>query len=286
MEAAMRLVYQSGYSTTVRREGDELLAESFLLSSYMEAVASLRVDVSGFRVRHAQWEIYRSPGGSLNGGRVLPQVNGIETYFKEAGRLLRAAKEDGGEVPRELFNECVNGIIQAETFLYYERGFGSPREYEEFWEKSFTDSCRYYKHLERTTQTWCGFVGDLNRQGRLFDRYKSCQVFQTMDGTMVANGSFVDSFHELGVSMLLDAEGLITAVSGNFIRPPDQVCVESEKYLASLPGRFVGGLSRKDVAALIGGAEGCVHLMDIVNEVRKAAAAALEEQRRDAAPLQ
>lgn len=266
----------------MHREGDELLAESYLLSSVMEATATLRVDASRFRVRHARWDIYRSPGGSLNRGKELPQLNGIEAYFQEARQLLQAVGDEGNGIPRELFNECVNGIIQAETFLYAERGFRSPREYEEFWEKFYTNSCRYYKHLERTTQTWYDFVGDPGRQGRLFNRYKSCQVFRTMDGTLVANGSFVDSFHELGVSMLLDASGLITAISGNFIRPPDQICVESEKHLASLPGRFISDMSKKDVIAAVGGAEGCMHLMDIVNEVRKAAAAALAEPRPDA----
>ena len=273
----MRVLYQNSYVTTVKREGDELLASSFFLSSGYEATAALRVDVSSFRVKRARLDIYRSPGNSLNGGKDLPHLEGIEAYFNEAGQLLQAVGKEGNGIPRDLFNECLNGIIQAETYVFEERGFPSPRAYEEFWEQFYSDSCRFYRHLARTTHTWYEHVGPTSRRGNLFNRYKNCAVYRTPDGNMAATGSFSDSFHELGLTVLLQRDGLITGVSGNFIRVPDPVCAESEKHLASLTGKLVTGLGKKDIRAMVGGAEGCMHLLDIANDVRKAATAALEQ---------
>ncbi len=114
---------------------------------------------SSFRVRRARLDIYRSPGNSLNGGKDLPHLEGIEAYFNEAGQLLQAVGTEGNGMTRDLFNECINGMIQAETYVYEERGFPSPRAYEEFWEQYYSHSCRFYTHLGRTTHTWyraCG----------------------------------------------------------------------------------------------------------------------------------
>ncbi len=272
----MRVLYQNSYVTTVMREGDELLASSFFLSSCYEATATLRVDVSSFRVKRARLDIYRSPGNSLNGGKDLPQLEGIEAYFNEAGQLLQAVGNEGNGIPRDLVHECLNGIIQAETYLFEERGFPSPRAYEEFWEKFYSDACRYYTHLARTKQTWFGHLGCPHRQGNLFNRYKTCAVYQMMDGTLIAQGSFSDSFHELGLSVLLQQDGLITGVSSNFIRIPDPVCSESATHLALLTGKQFTKLSKRDIKAMVGGAEGCDHLLDIANDIRKAVTATLE----------
>lgn len=94
---------------------------------------------------------------------------------------------------------------------------------------------------------------------------------------MVTTGSFNDSFQELGLSVLLQRDGLITDISGNFIRTRDPVCVETEQFLASLTGKLVTELDRKDIRTTLGGAEGCVHLVDITNDVCKAVTVALEQ---------
>jgi hypothetical protein len=272
----MKFLYQDSHMTTIKREEDELLASSLFLSSDYEITAMLRVDVRSFRVKRACLDTYRSPGNCLNGGKDLPQLVGFEAYFNEGRELLRAVGNEGNGVPRDLFNECVNGIIQAETYLLEERGFPSPRAYEEFWEKSYATSCRYYAHVARATYTWYEYLGHTQRRGNLFNRYKSCAVYQKRDGDLVAQGSFSDSFHELGLSAQLRRDGVIADISGNFIRTRDPVCLEVEQRLASLKGKPVTELGKRDIREMLGGAEGCVHLADIANDLRKAIAAALK----------
>lgn len=273
----MRALYYNNYVNTIRWEGDELLAESYFLSTQFEAAAVLRVDVRSFRVKEARWDIYRSPGGALNGGQIVPELNGIAAYFDGVQDIMKKTRGLGGGLPRVLFTECVKGLIQAETYVYKERGYPTTRDYDEYWNTSYLNQCRYYSNLDRVTLSWFDYVGDPHREGCIFNRYKNCAVYQTVDGTMVANGSFIDSFHELGVSMLLRKDGLITAVSGNFLRPPDPVCVESEQHLASLPGKFVTDLSKKDLAAVVGGAHGCAHLLDIVDDVCRAVTVVIQQ---------
>lgn len=280
----MRALYHQFYSSSVRREKDELLAESYFLSTRGEAVASLRADVSSFEVREARWDIYRSPDGGPRGGRSVPEIKGMVAYFEDVHRILRTVGDEGGGLPRELIAECVKAIIQAETYVYRERGFPTTRDYDQHWNRMYLNGCRYYSHLDRVTLSWYDYVGDPDRQGCLFNRCKSCTVHQMLDGTIVACGSFSDTFHELGVSLLLTGSGLVTAVSGNFLRPPDPVCVECEQKLMGLPGKNLARLTKKETAALIGGAEGCLHLLDLVNDLRRAAAVVVEELARPAEP--
>lgn len=280
----MRALYHQFYSSSVRREKNELLAESFFLSTRGEAVGSLRVDVSSFKIGEARWDIYRSPDGRLNGGRSLPEIEGMVAYFEDVRQILRTVGDQGGGLPRELIAECIKAIIQAETYVFRERGFSTTRDYDEHWNRMYLNGCRYYSHLDRVTLSWFDYVGDPGRQGCLFNRCKSCAVHRMLDGTMVASGSFSDTFHELGVSLLLTGSGVVTAVSGNFLRPPDPVCVECEQRLMGLPGKNLARLGRKETAAMLGGAEGCLHLLDLVNDLCRAAAVAVEELARPADP--
>ncbi|OPX86791.1 MAG: hypothetical protein A4E53_02823 [Pelotomaculum sp. PtaB.Bin104] len=86
----MKSVYQINHFTTVETLGDdELLAKSILLSTFFEAAGRLIVDQSSFKIKKARWDIYRSPGSSLNGGSEIPGLTGIEAYLNSGGALSR-----------------------------------------------------------------------------------------------------------------------------------------------------------------------------------------------------
>lgn len=267
----MEALYHSSSFTTVKTlPGGELLAECFYLGTDIEAVGKLQVDAKSFSIRGARWDIYRSPGGSLNGGRDLPELLGVEAYFNSGGDLRRAAGGEGGGLPRELLAECVRGIIQAETFIFNERGYPTARAYEESWKKMYSDSCRYYSNLDRVTRSWFDHVGGLLRSGCLYNRCKSCSVRRLPEGGLTAAGSFSDSFHELGVHLSLTGEGVATTCTGNFLRAPDRVCFENAGHLDYLVGKKIAALNKKMVAAGLGGPQGCNHLVDIVYDIARA----------------
>lgn len=254
-----------------------MLAESTLISTGIEAVGQLVVDVKSFEIKKARWEICRSPGGSLNGGKELPELNGVEAYFSAGAVLRRVVGEAAGGLPRELLAECVKGLIQAETFIYRDRGFPSATAYDEYWDKMYLNACRYYSNLERVTCTWMGYVVNHQREGNLFNRFLGCRVYRQDEGKITASGHFSDSFHELGVLADLDGKGEVARSTGSFQRAPDPVCFECSQHARNLIGKKIAQLTKKEIGTLVGGSQGCNHMVDVVFELSRAVKAATGE---------
>lgn len=273
------ILYQSNNISTVKMINEhELLATSIFLSTSFEAVGQLVTDLESFRIRKARWDIYRSPDGRLNGGKELPELNGVEAYFSAGKALRRVVGEEAGGLPRELLAECVKGMIQAETYLYDARGYPTREAYDEYWDQAYLNACRYYSNLERVVRRWTEHVGNFNRKGTLFNRVKNCRVSRRSDRIFMASGSFSDSFHELGVYAELDGEGMIRYCTGNFLRAPDQVCYESKEHLLNLVGKKITTLNKKEIGELVGGPQGCDHLFDIVYGLSQAVTAVIGEK--------
>jgi hypothetical protein len=238
-----------------------LLAESTFISTNFEAVGQLVIDLKSFGIKKARWDIYRSPGGSMNGSKELPELIGVEAYFNAGGSLRRVAGEEAGGLPRELLAECVKGIIQAETFVFDARGYPSPGAYEDYWDKIYLNACRYFSNLEHIVSRWFDYVGYYKRERNLFNRYMSCRVCRQ---------------DELGVQADLNGEGIVVACAGNFLRAPDQICFENREHLIKLAGKKIACMEKKEIGELLGGPQGCNHLVDIVSGLGKAVTFALE----------
>ncbi|MCG9969126.1 DUF2889 domain-containing protein [Pelotomaculum terephthalicicum JT] len=272
----MEILYQSSSFSTVKVvHGDELLAESILISTDFEAVGRLVADLKSFRIKDARWDVYRSPGNSMNGGKELPELTGVEAYFSAGGFLRRAAGDEAGGLPRELLAECVKGIIQAETFIFIARGYPSAKAYEDYWDKIYLNVCRYYSNLERIARRWFDYIGDYHRAGNLFNRFLHCRVCRRDDRYLTASGSFSDSFHELGVRVDLNDKGAIIDCAGNFLRAPDQVCLENREHVFKLIGKEIARMEKKEIGELVGGPQGCNHLVDLIHGIGKAVTVSL-----------
>lgn len=275
----MEALYQGSYFCSVKKvQGGELLAETVFLSTAFEAVGRLIVDLTSYRIKEARWDIYRSPENKLIGGDFVPALIGIEAYFSIGQALNRVGNGEGGGLVKDLLAECVRGIIQAETYVYKDRGYASADEYENSWRKDHVNSCRYYSSLHRVINGWFDHVGDYMRDHTLFNRYKSFAVYGQTDGSFLAASSFSDSFHELNVQLSFNGtKGTITDCKGTFLRAPDLVCFENTNHFTSLMGKSVVGISKKEVAKAMGGPNGCFHLVDIVYDTLAAFSAALKK---------
>lgn len=260
----MSQIYHSNVVTTVSKAAPgQLLAQTLMLSGGYEAVARMTVAADSFIISEAGWEIHRSPGGRLNGGRAVPELAGQEAYFK-IGPALKSVGLADGELPRELLADCVKGVIQAETYIFEGRGFANTEEYEAFWRDSYRNSCRRYSSAEGSEQSWFEFIEGRQWGGNcLFSRCKTATVHRLADGRLAANGSFIDSFHELNFAVVTDA-GRITSCSAELVRVPHPVCRETEALVAALTGRAMHDITARAAAECAGGPAGCNHLVDIV----------------------
>lgn len=266
----MYCIYHACYSTMVTKNNQELWSQCVYLSTDTEAIGMLRVEVSSYRIKEARWEVCRSPGHALNGSFDMPELKDSEVYLNAGAVLREKVGEQGGGLARELFSECVRGLLQAETYVYKERGYASAKEYDEQWEQFDTISCRYYSNIERVVQPWREYVGDYMRNNWLYNRIKTCTLMQCPDNSLLTNASFIDSYHELTVRIATDRNGVINNCSGNYLRAPDQICFESAELLDSLLGKNLTDLTKKVVARDLGGSMGCNHLVDLVFDISRA----------------
>ncbi len=265
----MTRLYHSTLFTVVNKTGpDELIAQSTLLATGWEATATIRAATATFAIADARWVVCRSPGGKQNGGRAVPALIGVAACLG-SGPALRAAAGGEGELAYSLLTECVKGIIQAETYLFRERGFRDATAYEKSWKENYTGSCRLYSSKEYTRRSWYEHIADRAWSDLLFTRSKTAAVTAADNSAVTVAGSFIDSFHEIGASLAVRGD-TVTAADGGFLRAPDDLCPGSAAVLASLVGTPLANLDRKGISSRLGGPQGCTHLADLITHMLNA----------------
>jgi hypothetical protein len=255
-------VLQRHWFTTVYREtpGGLLKAKTVYCGTDGEMGAILKVVPETLKITDACWEHYSPPVTKID----INELIGVEAYLN-SGPALKEALKDLGDFPRLLFAETVRGVIQAETFIWEERGFASLADYSSYWEKMYANSCRYYSNLDRVGKTWGEYV-HFTRSSNLFNRFKSQLVYQCPDNGYRISGQLSDSFHEVSVDLTLNQHLEVIEAQGKLLRAPDDVCREATKYLHRLPGQAVNDLNKKHIVNLLGQGNGCVHLIDVVHD--------------------
>lgn len=265
----MAFLYHSNTFLKVNRIDNELQAECTILSNDTEAVAWVYADVNNLKITRAGWALYRSFENKASVFE-LPELIGIEAYITGGPALKKLLGASGQELARELIAECFRGMLQAETFFFMERGFQSAQQYDDFCEANSIGACRYYSHLDQTEKQWTEWVETTERSYNLFNRSKTVNVQQLQQSAFIVTASFIDSFHHLGILMELNEEGIVQKASGDYISAPDKICYVNTEHLPSFIGTKLTDMSKKEIAALAGGAEGCNHLVDLIYEAAKA----------------
>jgi hypothetical protein len=265
----MKIIYQKNNACTVNRERDDLVAEYVLVSTLQEARAEITVDVEKFAIKSARWDVFRLPEGYTALGSDIPELIGLEAFFQAGAGIRQAIGDEMNGLIQALVNECVKGLIQAETYVYGERGYSSASEYDRHWETFDPEYCRYYKNIDRIAMHWSEYLGGCRRERNLFHRNRQCTVYRQAEG-MVLNGSFIDSFHEFGLMMRLNLQGEIADCRGDFLRAPDRICFENSEHLQRLKGKNLSGVTKRLLGQDLGGPQGCFHLVDMAYELAQA----------------
>lgn len=261
------LFQKSLRSSTRSADHGKISAEAVLLSTDAEMVARIVVANDTFVIEKAEWESLRSGSHYLPSAGTASQLIGNQAYFGVAASLARAFPDEKNVAQRTLFSECSKAVIQSECYLYPQRGFADKQAYQADWDVSHPDSCRYYSHLDIVRRRWFGYIGEEPRTGSLFHRHKNVAIWLSDTGMLQSTGSFLDSFHELGIQATCEAEGRIVAMNGSFLRAPDSICFGTAALLASLSGRNIREITRKDMNRSVGGSDGCAHLLDLGQEM-------------------
>lgn len=262
----MKNLFQSNWYTEVRHSDKKhLRAVTSYLDTYREAAAQLLIDINSFIIKEAIWEEQRSTEPISNKTHQVTPLLGKEAYLSSGRMLKEAAAFLNDPLAVALFTETIKGIIQAETFLWEERGYSSEEEYENKWTDFYSGSCRYYSNLDRISKSWYTHVGQSKRDGNLFVRFKTQSLLGLGDDQYLLTGNLSDSFHELNLNIKLNGF-TIEDTDGILLRAPDQVCKEAADLLNNLQGINLHDINKKEIAGILGKGQGCVHLFDLVND--------------------
>ncbi len=260
----MHCAYQRFWHSSVRLDKDELVVEATYCSTDQELCARMIVDPESFIVRQAWWEVYRAPGEDYPRITKIPGLEGMTAYFGCGKKLREALSPMQFPEAKDLFAEGVRGVVQSETFLWENRGYAGTKEYENYWYDLYDGACRYYSNTDRVTNKWYDHVGYTHRSGTLFNRMKSQFLYQRKKDALIV-GHLHDSFHSVAIELELEnGEGKIISAKGEILRAPDPVCAEAAVFMDTLKGVFPLEMGKKELAILLGGGNGCVHLIDLV----------------------
>lgn len=104
----------------------------------------------------------------------------------------------------------------------------------------------------------------------LFNRSISVNVRSTDEETVTVDGVFMDLFHELSITLVLDLESnIITSADGEFCRIPHSECSQTLKLINNLVGVDINRNARKQIQAAVGLKDGCVHITELALECVK-----------------
>lgn len=261
----MEFLQQRHWHTTVMREDKKtIIAKTDYMDNLIERRAVIKVDVFSLEITEAWLERLGRAGDMAEKRHYIEKLKGVKAYLGNGRPLKEALQEAGDQLERSLFNESVIGIIQAETFLFEERGYPDAATYNQFWEEYYLGSCRYYSNLDQVKSSWIDFVGTSLRQKNLFNRGKCQQMMRDQNGDYLIWGSLIDTFHQMGTFIKADQGMKITAAHGQLIRMPDAVCSSAAGLMDNLPGVDLSGISKKELAGILGAGQGCIHIIDLV----------------------
>lgn len=104
----------------------------------------------------------------------------------------------------------------------------------------------------------------------LFNRSISVNVRLVDEGQVTVDGVFLDSHHELCLTVQVDIDSnIITSVDGEFRRVPHTDCVFTRDHIKKLIGVNLNKNVRRQIQSAIGLKEGCTHLTDLALECVK-----------------
>ena len=104
----------------------------------------------------------------------------------------------------------------------------------------------------------------------LFNRTISVNVCLVGEKTVTVNGIFLDSQHELCITLEADLESYtITSAVGELRRAPHMDCGHTQERIKELVGVNLDRNVRKQIQAAVGLEHGCTHLTDLTLECVK-----------------
>lgn len=279
----MSLVFYSDTVQTVRRiSADDLRSECTILDNDQEVTAWIIADVRDFVVKDAGWEVCRHD--SYPSGRVpVPEIVGIRAYLNAGGHFKRALAGKGGNLLQELLSECIRGFVQTVCRTQKEHGYASSHEYYTNFRREYLNSCRLYSGTPPDDIAWSKKVYYQPAEV-IFNRSNAVSISVKDSGDYIIVSHFSDSHQQLAAQLTTDANGVVTAAEGFYLRIPDHRCGENVEFVPHLVGCSLVGMKKPTLGLIVGGAKGCDHLVTMLYNASSTFTRMLKHQRHASSP--
>jgi len=263
----MSIIGHRNIFSTVERQGNLVTATAVVLSKELEAQAQLIVGVNDYIIVDATWEISIATGNIPLGRGTATEAIGAMANTGIGRALVELGQSRGGEKIKVLLFECVKSLMQAETYLYTERGYPDQPSYQAYWMDKERNGCRFYTCPKDNNPGWFNHVGSYKRGRNLFNRSKS-YILSSQNGDYTIQGTFTDSYHEMsGEIRFHKSTGTIQHCELWVFRAPGESCREAADHGRQFVGMNLYALTRKQIVEVAGGMLGCYHLTDLLTDM-------------------
>lgn len=264
----MDIVRQSDVSCNVKLEGNRVYSHGILIDNEWEAEVKIWVDVKTFIIEEATWEIHRTPLDIPIGCYSINAMRGKSGYIDGKKELNILLSQKGGEMLKYMFNQCINGLIQAETCVYKQRGYVKAEDYDAYWDELEKNGCRMYSNKSEDDLSWSKYSAPLIQENNLFNRFKSTKIIYNGDKNMLCYGNLADTYHRINVNIEYNKDtGIISDCEILFSKAPGKACFTNDIHKHKLIGVNFKELTKKEIICLLGKSEGCYHLVEIVVDI-------------------
>ncbi len=265
----MAFFNQVNVSVNVDRYKDSVVSLSVYLDRKQEIRGYIRADTESYAIQDAWCETVRSREAGKTGIVSLDFMKGMNAHIDGKRKAAGTLKSSYAPEVRYLMGQCFNGLIQAESYLYRERGFKSREQYNKYWDILEENGCRMYSHPSEDDLRWMDYIPQYERKHMLFSRFKNFEIEQEGD-CCKGRGRFIDSFHELYVQVRCDrSSGVIKKCDISYVRAPGAACFSNDSHGKKLEGMKLSELTGRHIVDMFGRSEGCYHLVEILKDLFK-----------------
>lgn len=263
----MEILRQTNITTRVSLQGRELVSRTLYLDRNYEIEGIIRADVRSLIIKDAWQEVLKAPAQVQAGLRRIPFPEGATAGIRGKKALSLLLEQPEGAQVKYLMNQCINGIIQGESYIYQERGFCDREAYNRYWDKIGAQGCRMYSQPHEEDLRWMDYIPQYRRKRTLFNRVKTL-LLEGDNHSCLCRGMFSDSYHELNAEILFGREsGIVTACRLQYFRAPGRACFDNMLHGAELEGRNLYTISKEDLLQIFGRSSGCYHLVEIMKDL-------------------
>lgn len=263
----MRFFEQVNVAVIVDKYGKSVISSSVYLDRNQEIRGYIMADTESCLIQDAWCETVKSPDTGRTGIVSLDFMRGMNGHIDGKRKVSGILKNSYAPEIRYLMIQCINGLIQAESYFYKERGFKSREHYDEYWDILENNGCRMYSYPSENDLRWMDYIPQYERKRLLFSRFKNFEIEQNGD-LCKGRGRFIDSYHELYAEITFDSNsGLLGKCDISYVRAPGESCFSNASHGRKLEGTKLSELTDRHIVCMFGRSEGCYHLVEILKDL-------------------